>query len=282
MSLAILFMVAGTAGFPFADDLDDLIDGFAQRVLNKSFSSKQAKKEFFTALLGEAGASFVEKGVSGIAGVPFDVSGRLGLGNIVPGSGMLTKKQSYGQDVAEIAGAAGDLVKRGLAAGAAAAQGEAGQATQHALPLALSNAYKGVEMYSLGYYKDAKGRKVIDTSEVEAALKAIGFQPSSVDKIQDASRIQQSLIAQNKIRETEIADKWARGRIERKPELVEEAKAELKAWNAENPGSPISIEASQIQKRVKQAMMDKAQRLSLTAPKEIRKAVARELEGATR
>jgi hypothetical protein len=281
LSLAILFLVAGTGGLPFADDLDDIVDGFAQRVLNKSFSSKQVRKEFFTGILGEAGANFVEKGLSGLPGVPIDFSGRLGLGNVAPGTGILTKKQSYGQDVAEIAGAAGDFAKRMLAGGAALAQGEVGAAAQQAAPIALANLYKGAEMHSLGYYKDAKNRKVIDVTAVEAALKAIGFQPASVDKIQDASRVQQSLIAQNKLRETEIADKWARGRYERKPELIEDAKRELRAWNESNPTSPITIDQGQINKRVQAAMMDKAQRLAKTAPKEIRKDVARELEAAS-
>ena len=58
-------------------------------------------------IIGQAGADFVERGVSGIAGVPIDVSGRLGMGNLIPGTGLLTKKTDHTRDVAEIAGPAG-------------------------------------------------------------------------------------------------------------------------------------------------------------------------------
>lgn len=278
LSLAILFMLAGTGGFPFADDLDDIIDGFAQRVLGKSFSSKAAKKQFFASILGDAGADFVEGGISSIAGFPIDVSGRLGLGNVVPGTGLLTKKRDYSRDVLEIAGAAGDFAKRASTAAGAVAQGDVRQAFEAAAPLAVTNAYKGLDMWQMGMYRDLRGRKVIDTNEVEALFKMIGFQPKSVQRVQEASVIQQSLIAQNKLRETEIADLWAKGRIERKPDLIADAKAQLKAWNKSNPDSPITIDASQINKRVKAAMMEKAKRLEKTAPREIRKSVREELQ----
>ncbi|MNL42177.1 hypothetical protein D3C87_1646190 [compost metagenome] len=133
-------------------------------------------------------------------------------------------------------------------------------------------------MARLGYYTDFKGRKVIDTTLSEAVLKAVGFQPASVKNVQEATVIQANLIDQNKLRETEIADKWAKGRIRRDPDLVEEAKQELADWNKSNPSSPIRIDAGQISKRVQQAMMEKAKRLEATAPKEIRKAVKSDLD----
>lgn len=278
LSLAIMFVMAGAGGFPFADDLDDVIDGFAQRVLNKSFSSKAEKKAFFGKILGDAGADFVLSGISGLPGAPIDVSGRLGLGNLIPGTGMLTKKQDYSRDSKEILGAGGDFAARVLTGAGAAAQGDFGAALQSVIPVAAANAYKASQMASLGYYQDLKGRKVIDTTITEAVLKGIGFQPASVKKVQEATGIQQSLIAQNKIRETEIADMWARGRIEGKGDLVEKAKGQMKEWNQANPESQIRIDAGQINKRVQQANMTKAQRIEKTAPKEIRKAVKSELE----
>lgn len=278
LSLAIMFMMAGVGGFPFADDLDDIIDGFAQRVLNKSFSSKLEKKQFFAKILGDAGADFVLSGISGLPGVPVDFSGRLGLGNIAPGTGLFVKKQDHTRDVKDIAGAGGDFINRMVTATGALAQGDMRAAFQNVVPIAIGNALKAKQMAELGYYQDLKGRKVIDTTLAEAALKGIGFQPQSVKKVQDATGVQQGLVALNKIRETEIADLWARGRIERKPDLVEDARRQLQEWNQANPQSPITINTAQITKRVQQANMDKAQRIAATAPKEIRKDVKAALD----
>lgn len=278
LSLAVLFALAGSSGFPFADDLDDLIDFFAQRVLNKNFVSKQAKKEFFASILGMEGAEFVEKGLSGLPGVPIDVSGRLGLGNIVPGTGLLQKKRDHTSDVKEVVGAAGDFVGRMATAVGQTAQGEIGGAVQSVTPVAMSNLYKAVEMAQLGYYKDAKNRKVIDTTLTDAVLKGIGFQPNDVANMQSAVRAQQQYIELNKLREGEIADLWTRGRVERNPVMIADARRQLAEWNLANPGSKIEIADAQISRRVREANKDKASRLATTAPKEIRAAVKQGLD----
>lgn len=280
LALGTLFLFAGAAGLPFMDDLDDVIDGFAQRVLNKSFDSKQAKREFFASILGQTGADFVMGGISSLPGAPIDVSGRLGLGNIAPGTGILPKKSNYQRDAMEIFGPAGSLFSNYATAIAQLAQGEVKAAATTAAPVGLQNVVKGMDMATMGFYRDTRGRKVIDTNGWEAVAKSMGFQPSSVKRIQDATSTQQGLIAQNKLRETEIADKMAKARIERKPDLEKEAREELADWNRTNPESPIRIDASQINRRVQQAMMDKAKRIEKTAPKEIRADVKRELERA--
>lgn len=281
LALGVLFMSAGLGGMPGADDLDDVIDGFAQRVLGKSFDSKQAKKEFFAAILGQAGAEFVMGGLTGLPGAPIDLSGRLGLGNLIPGTGLLTKKPDYSRDTAEIFGPAGSLFKQVATGAGKLVQGDVAGAAKEVAPVAAQNVIKGVDMAVMGMYRDTKGRKVIDTDPWEAVAKSVGFQPASVKRVQDATGTQQNLIGQNKLRETEIADKWAAGRIERNPAKVEEAKEMLADWNRKNPQSPIRIDSSQINRRVQQAMMDKAKRLEKTAPKEIRQSVKRELERET-
>lgn len=282
LALAVLFMTAGLSGLPGMDDLDDVIDGFMQRVLGKSFDSKQAKKEFFASILGQAGAEFVMSGLSGLPGVPIDVSGRMGLGNLIPGTGLLTKKRDYGRDYLEIVGPAGTLFTNAGTAVANVAQGEVKKAAEVLAPVAAQNAIKAVDMAQMGYYRDAKGRKVVDTDAFDALAKGIGFQPRAVAQVQEATAAQANLITQNKLRETEIADKWARGRIERKPDLIEEAKQELADWNRKNPDSRIQIDQAQINKRVQEANKTKAQRVAATAPKEIRGAVKKELEAELR
>lgn len=281
LALAVLFLMSGMGGLPGMDDLDDVIDGFAQRVLGKSFDSRAAKKQFFASILGQSGAEFVMSGISGLPGAPIDVAGRMGLGNLIPGTGLLTKKRDYGRDYLEIAGPAGTFFTNLGTSLAAVATGEPGKALESAAPVAAQNFIKAVDMAQMGFYRDLKGRKVVDTNAADALFKAIGFQPRAVAQVQEATATQANLITQNKLRETEIADKWARGRIERKPNLIEEAKQELADWNRKNPDSPIKIDAGQINKRVQEANKSKAQRVAATAPKEIRQSVKRELERDT-
>ena len=278
LALGVLFVMSGMQGLPGMDDLDDVVDGFAQRVLGRSFDSKAAKKQFFASILGQSGAEFVMSGISGLPGAPIDVAGRMGLGNLIPGTGLLTKKRDYGRDYLEVVGPAGTLFTNAGTALGAVASGEFRKAGEALAPVAAQNWIKSADMATMGFYRDMKGRKVVDTDGADAFFKALGFQPRAVAQVQDATATQANLVTQNKLRETEIADKWARGRIERKPELIEDAKQELADWNRKNPDSPIRIEQSQINKRVQEAMKTKAQRVAATAPKEIRQTVRRELE----
>ena len=281
LAMAMLFLLSGAGGMPFADDLDDLLDGLMQR-LGYNFNSKQAKSEFFAGILGEDGARFVERGISGLAGVPIDVAGRLGMGNLLPGTGLFTKKKDYTSDVVELLGPAGDLAKRAFQAANKTLQGNvlgADGALATIAPKAAANMIKGVDMFESGIYKDNSGKKVIDVDGTDAFSKFIGFQPNDVAQVQNATRRVQVMIEQNKMREAEIADMWAKGLFEKDAAMVQEAKADLAQWNLDNPNAPIRIQISQIFKRLKAMNQTKVERMLKTTPKEIRSQVREELAG---
>lgn len=246
--------------------------------LGYNFSAKQKRNEFFADLLGKEAAGFLDNGVSGLPGVPIDLSGRMGMGNLIPGSGLMTKKTDYTRDVIELAGPAGDLIKRGLQSINALASGEAGKAVNTLLPVAGRNLTQALDMANTGMYRDTTGKKVLDVDGYDMLAKAIGFQPNDVARVQESSRAVQIMISQNKIRETEIADKWAQGQFEKDPDKVADARAMLKGWNENNPDSQIRINMMQIAKRVNAMRQSKEERIAKTAPKEIRTAVRRELQ----
>jgi len=275
-ALAILVLVAGVGGLPGADDLDDLISGILQS-MGYNFDSKAKRRAFLMEHLGAGGQRFVEHGLSGLPGVPIDVSGRLGLGNLVPGTGLFTKKKDHTSDVAELAGPAGDLFKRGFQAGGALVKGDVGEAVNAVAPMAARNVVKAFDMANMGMYRDQRGNKVIDTDMVDAVFKGIGFQPAEVKQVQDATGEIQRMVGLNKMRESEIADKWAQGLFEKNPEKAAEARQELLDWNAANPDMRIKIDYSQIFKRLKAMNQTKQQRIEKTAPREIRAAVRQEL-----
>lgn len=281
LALGVLALMSGLSGLPGGDDLDDLIDGLLQR-LGYNFQSKAKRQQFLaeTLGLGETGARVVEHGLSALPGVPIDVSGRLGLGNLIPGTRLLTKKQDYGRDVAEIAGPFADLAKRTFEAGGKLIQGDVGGAITQVAPLAAQNLLRGIDMANTGRYKDERGRKVIDTDGADAAVKAIGFQPADVARVQRASRTVATMVQLNKMREAEIADAWAKGIADKNNDAIAAARADLAAWNRANPESPITITMQQIRQRVATLNMNRAQRLERTASREIRGEVRRQLAEA--
>lgn len=277
LALAVLVLAAGLQGLPGADDLEDVLDTIAES-LGYSWNSKKAMREWAIRTLGNSAGGLLVGGFSGLPGVPIDVQARLGLGNLIPGTGLLKRSNpDKGREVLEVFGPAGSQAKSLVDAVGAAQEGNAGQVARSMLPLAIQNAMKAVDMVSTGYYSDTRGRRVIDVDAYEAAIKGIGVQPRRVGDVQRRRQdLQQDISLQRSIEE-EVSDLWARGIIERDPSKIDRARAKLVDWNLTNPGSRVTISPLQIQRRVQQAAMTADQRFIKTAPPELRARVAEEL-----
>jgi adenine/guanine phosphoribosyltransferase-like PRPP-binding protein len=264
LALAILMLSAGAEGMPFADDIDDVIDTIAER-MGYNFNSKQQKRRFLGAMLGDGASDFLLRGVSTLPGMPIDVAGRMGMANLIPGTGMLRKDvKDHMQDVMEFAGPLGSAVQ-------SATKGEF-------LPTSIKNLVKAADMFQTGQYRDSKGRKVIDTDAVDATWKAIGFQPAEVAKNTLSDRLVQQSIAMVKQTSAELADEMANARLEGDAEKYQAARDKLKQWNEDNPESPITINAAQITSRLKEMRMTRDQRIIKSAPRAMRSDARTELQ----
>jgi hypothetical protein len=279
--LAMMLMMAGAGGLPFAEDAADVAEAVAER-FGYNLSVKTKRRELLNSIFGQVLGGFLDKGVSGIVGVPLDVSGRLGMGNLIPGTGLLKKKQDHTSDVAELAGPAGDFAKRAFQAADKLASGKPVDATMTMAPQAIRNLDKARDMATMGMYRDESGKKVLDTDGYDAFIKGIGFQPNDVAKVQDANRNVQERVATTRLREQEIADEWARRIFEKDPQASQWARDQVRDWNEKNPESPVRIQYAQITKRLRKMNETKAQRIAEAAPKAMRAEVLRELAGGGR
>lgn len=278
-ALAMLFMMSGAGGIPFMGDAEDVVDGIAQR-LGFAFSTKQARRQFLINTLGEGAGAFVERGVSGLPGVPIDVAGRLGMGNLIPGTGLLPKKQDYSRDVAEFAGPAADLAQRVFEGTGKVISGDVVAGAAMMAPKAAENLRKGLEVMIEGQYKDSKGRKVIDAGVLDGLVKAVGFQPNDVAKVQEATVATQGLVAQNRMAKQEFAGDMAKAVYERDAEAQKAVRDAVREWNRKNPHSPLTIDMAGVRRRVMAMRQDKAHRVAAAAPKAIRQEVQRQLREA--
>lgn len=274
--VAILFLMAGADGLPFEQDLEDALDGILQR-FGYNFSTKREKQAFLTEVLGQGGADFVLKGMSAVPGMPIDVAGRFGMGNLIPATGLLTKKDSYTSDLGELAGPAGDIAKRAFTATGKLLGGDIGGAALDISPASVRNVIKGVDMLDSGAYKDTRGYKVNDVTPTEAVLKAIGFQPSSTADIQDNKGQALNMIAQTRMRSVEIAERWSQGIASGDEKMIQEARAMRDDWNRKNPETPIRVNMPAVIKRARAMRQDVLNRTKMTAPKALKASVRAEL-----
>lgn len=276
LAIAVLFMLSGADGLPFVEDIEDLIDGAMQR-LGYNFNSKQRMKSFLVNQLGKDGADFVSSGLSGLPGMPIDVSGRLGMANLIPGTGLLLKKADHTRDLMEFAGPGGDFAKRAFNATEQALGGNVGEAIATVAPNAARNVVKAIDMGSTGMYRDDKGRKVIDTTPGEAVLKGLGFQPRNVKEVQDASYAVQRSKDQYAIAASEIRQKMANAIFMNDSDMKQAARDDIAAWNNNNPDQRMILNMPAVLTKVREMRKTKEQRMADTAPKAIRSQVREQL-----
>ncbi|QFS65854.1 PLxRFG domain-containing protein [Delftia tsuruhatensis] len=268
-ALAMLLLMGDAGGVPFMEDAEDLIDGVGQ-MMGYNLSSKQWRKEALAGIVGKELAEFLEQGVSGLPGAPIDVSGRLGMGNLLPGTGLLLTKQGRERDLLEVVGPAGDLVMRGFKAGGKALTGDFGGAALEVSPTAVRNAFKGADMAASGMYKDTKGYKVIDTTLAEAVAKAVGFQPKSVAEIQEANSFMQRAKSFYSLTSSEIKAQWADALFRKDEGALARVRARLADWNQNNPEQPIVVKMPDVWKKVREMGKDRIDRIADNSPKALR------------
>ena len=274
--VAVMLLMGGANGLPFEQDMEDVLDGILQR-MGYNFSSKRAKQEFLINTLGQDGSDVALRGLSGLPGVPIDIAGRFSMGKLIPGTGLLTKKDSHASDVAELFGPVADVAKRAFDAGNKLVDGKFVDAATAVMPASIRNIAKGADMMHTGMYRDDRGYKVNDTTPTESVMKMVGFQPNSTAHVQDAKGQALDVVGQARMESKDIQEQWAQGLAAGDQDMVKEARQRRDEWNAKNPDTPIVISMPSVIKRVREMKMSAIERTRLIAPKALKAAVGREL-----
>ena len=276
LAVGVLFLLSGMSGAPGADDLDDLIDSIGQK-LGYNWNNKAGRHAWLMETFGKDATNFIEHGVSSF--LPIDVSARLGMGNIIPGTGIFKKSEDdKTRDVAEFFGPAGSLAKGAMTVFGDLGTGKPlGELVRPVMPKAYNDAYQAIDVAQTGYYRDSKGRKVVEADGLDAIAKAIGFQPNAVAE----PRRVEYMLAQSanmvRVMRADIHELWARGVAEGDREKVQAAQDMLREWNEKNRETPIRPNLQSIQQRVRAMRLSSAERLVKATPKEMRGMVSANL-----
>jgi len=274
--LAVLMLAAGEEGLPFSDDLDDLIDTVGQ-MFGLDTNMKRNKRRLAYDLLGKGLGDMFLYGVSPY--LPLDFSGRMGLGNLIPGTGILkpSNADNRGRQFTEVLGPTAGMAGQIGDAYDAAVEGNTGKAAQNLAPKAIKDLLAAAEMAKKGYSTDTKGRKVIDVGLGDAAVKAVGFQPTVVAQETRKTMPVQQDIALQKHTESSIVNQWVRALADNDTDMAKDAQKRLDDWNRKNPRTAIQITPDQIRNLARQMATDKDTRLIKSAPREMRGRVGLDL-----
>jgi hypothetical protein len=154
-----------------------------------------------------------------------------------------------------------------------------GKAVENLSPKAVKDLIASAQMAKTGYAVDRAGRRVVDTTLGDAAIKAVGFNPTVVAEVtRKTMPVQQDIALQRNV-EASIVDQWVRGIVQDDEAMIQAAQKRRDDWNAKNPNTPIVIGPQQIRSKVKNRNLDKETRTIKGAPREMRGRVASDVAG---
>ncbi len=268
VALGMLVLASGLQGLPGADDLDDVIDALGQW-LGYATNVRQSKRQLFEAALGKTLGNIALYGVSTQLGL--DLSSRLGMGNLIPGTGaLIPANPNKGRDLIEFVGPLGSLVSNGAGATERLFHGNFGGAAQAVAPTALRNVYKGGEMLVTGEARDDRGRRVNEVSPAAAVTKAVGFNPNVI--AEEGRRMREIRYDENIVnsKAAEIRELWATGVARNDMDRVREAQEMLRQWNADNPAMAIRVRPQDVMRRAKDMRRSRSERFVRSVPESLR------------
>jgi hypothetical protein len=274
MMVGLLALGSGVNGMPFSQNIEDLIDAVAGK-LGFAWNSEYEKQQFLNKMVGQAGANFVNHGVS--AFLPFDLSGRIGVGDVIPGTALINPANEG--HMLETAGRALGPVG-GVAQQAADTYrdlGDPGAMLKDVLPTSLKNAAKAYDIASTGKIRDSAGRVISDAAPGDTFAQALGFTPADRKFGSESRYNAQAMLDIASAHKQAYLNEWAQAVADGDQEAADDARKQIADWNAKNPDLPIRINPAQVTNLVRQKKMTADQRLSKKAPKELRALVNQSL-----
>lgn len=276
--LGSLLLLSGVRGIPGSDDILDIVDGIAQRLglkvgsIEKEFA-RLTRSVFGDELAAEINPIVMRGLLDHFTGLSF--SNRLGLGDIIPGTGLLkpsATKQEILREVVNIAGAPTSFLVgtfeyafNTLPAVATGRKG-LGALLTDSPATAIKNLGTAFKFYDTGAIVDTKGYVVAQNASAWEILgKALGWYPSRAQAQMDWLMADSQEQAYMSMIKTEATRQAVAARLSGDAEAEKEVKEYIKDWNESTKGTRLEIR--NFEKGLNQAFREAKKPLALRSLK---------------
>jgi hypothetical protein len=276
--LGSLLLLSGVRGIPGSDDILDIVDGIAQRLglkvgsVEKEFA-RLTRNVFGDELAAEINPIVMRGLLDHFTGLSF--SNRLGLGDIIPGTGLLkpsATKQEILREVVNIAGAptsflvgAFEYTFNTLPA-VAAGRKDALALLTDSPARAIKNVGDAFKFYDTGAILDSKGYVVAQNATTWEILgKALGWYPARAQAQMDWLMADSQEQAYMSMIKTEATRQAVAARLSGNAEAEKDVKEYIKSWNESTQGTRLEIR--NFEKGLNQAFREAKKPLALRSLK---------------
>jgi len=272
--LAAMWLLAGISGFPFAEDLEDLIDTIAQKL---GFRAGSIRYEIGKVIDSVApGMSPVVLGGMANWVLPADLAGRVSLGDFVPGTGILLAGSNVGREIAEIGGPAvsmmvgvGDSISTGIKA--AATEKVTFEDWLRENPVTAARIFGDSLAYiNSGAVVDRRGYVVSEDAGASVLLtRLLGFYPAGAAEEYGMIRISKRIIDYQKEVSAGFRQAWIKAMIRGDMDQAQAILDSVNDWNEGAAGTALEIRNFErnARKALQEARRPAGERLLRSAPR---------------
>ena len=240
--IGTLVMFAGMRGIPYAEDLLDIIDTIAQRLLGITAGSAEAwvYREADSIVPGLGG--ILARGMDQF--LPVTLSSKMQAGNIIPGTSILLPGVDTGREIKEVIGPVASVIEQSIATANNIAKygletiGVRQDTTTLAQivrenPVAFFRAIGDTASYaSNGAILNANGFVVSNDMSMAVMIgRLMSFYPSSATRENDVVRISTRVRNYQRDASVEFRNKWIRAKTEGDTERMREIEQAVQVWN---------------------------------------------------
>ncbi len=236
-ALAMIALLAGLTGLPFAEDLLDLASWLGRKVTGRRFDAEAELAEFINDLGGKP--ELLLHGVSRYAG-PFDMSGSLSLGDIVPYTKALGEPGDFENKLPEMIQETGALLNVPLQMMRAAQSDnpDAIRRLEPVMPVWARNVAKAWRFAEEGAATTPRGEVLVrfDPSDPLAYWttiggQALGFTPRELSRAYERRSFIRNAVEFYRLRREALLNAWALAALRKDREAMADARKEIRDFN---------------------------------------------------
>jgi hypothetical protein len=275
--LAALFVLGGITAFPFAEDIEDLIDTIAQ-----GLGLKQASVRYEIAkVLDELAPGVSPYVLRGFANAyfPGNTADRISLGNFLPGTGVLLAGANISKEVTDMAGPAVSMLL-----GTASTMVDVVRApfTERVSwvdilresPVTMLRAFGDSVAYTQsGAIVDKRGYVVSEDLGVSTlAVRLLGFYPAAATEQYDVIRVAKRMTDYQKEVVAGFRQAWIKAKIQGDEDQAQQVVDSVNAWNEGARGTALEIRnfLPNATKALREAQRPAGERFLKSAPRAAR------------
>lgn len=285
--LALLLLMSGLKGLPFADDIMDLLDTLLQKLGIKIGSVEAELYELFDSTIPGSGNIFMRGGLDQWTGAT--ISTRLGMGDLVPLTGALKAGADPWREAQNFLGPmAGGLFGFTNSVGAFASMGvdlAGGRPSSTNLieiarqsPIALARALGDAWVYAdNGAVVNSQGRVVTsDAGPLILLWRALGFYPAAATRSNDLVRVSKAARDYQLEVSKAFKDAYVKAALSGDKQAMKDITEQVEQWNddAEGTGLEIANFGESVRRAVKEAKQPAGARFLKTTPLSMRERTA--------